>query len=633
MSDNYDEETRPLFKLLRTEAFRFIIVRYNHFSLLQQLKQDLQSRFPERPFLSVNTAQTDYSQVSQSYFQLGSGFLLLEQFEDALKQQANPEQRPDIEQNNQRRRDLCAGLNLRRDKLAQYPITLVVCIQGADHELYAKSIMEKMPDLWSFRSYMLDLHKPIQPPTEAVVGREPTGFIDDIRVEAETPDFELKRLQSLLANAPEQEYDYRRSLYPQLVSLAIDSGAYAIADQALAEWRDIAIGEEQSQIHVCRGDLAEIAGDLVSARTEFEQALDVSRQLENRYQEGVAYQRLGDVCTALGDLPQALGYYQKYAELREQLHADYPSNVHFNNGLAIAYEKLGEIHAALGDLQLALEYYEKRRDLGEQLHAAYPSNVGFKNGLAIAYGKLGETHAALGDLQQALEYYQKYAELREQLHAAYPSNVGFKNGLAIAYEKLGQTHAALGDLQQALEYHRKETELFEQLYAAHPSNVGFKNGLAIAYEKLGQTHAALGDLPQALGYYEKRRDLGEQLYAAYPSNVGFKNGLAIAYSKLGQTHAALGDLQLALEYYQKDAELSEQLYAAYPSNVGFKNGLAIAYAKLAQFNRDQLNDPATAIDYFRRAEALWQALTRDAPRYAEFQKNLRQVGNDLRALT
>ncbi|MDT4328616.1 tetratricopeptide repeat protein [Methylomonas sp. MED-D] len=584
MSDNYDEETRPLFKLLRTEAFRFIIVRYNHFSLLQQLKQDLQSRFPERPFLSLNTAQTDYSQVSQSYFQLGSGFLLLEQFEDALKQQANPEQRPDIEQNNQRRRDLCAGLNLRRDKLAQYLIALIVCIQGADHELYAKSLMEKMPDLWSFRSYMLDLHQPIQPPTEAMIGGEPTGFTDDIRVDTDAPDAELKRLQSLLANAPEREYDYRRSLYPQLVSLAIDSGAYAIAEQALAEWQVIATNQDLAQVFGYRGDLSVIRGDFPHAKAAFEQALMFSLQQGDQFNEAVTYQRLGDVSTSIGDLQQALAYYQRAAELCVKLDAVYTSNVEFRSGLASCYCKLGDTYTALGNLDKALEFYQMFHGLIQALFGKHPSNIDLKNGLAIAYEKLGQTLSALGDLHQALGHYEKRRDLAEQLNDNYPNNVGFKSGLAIAYEKLGKTQAALGDLPEALRYFQEEEKLLEQLNASYPSNVGFKNGLAIAFEKLGQTFDALGNLQQAVRYFEKRRDLSEKLCSTYPSDVSFKSGLA--------------------------------------------NG----YANLAQFSRDRLNDPATAIDYFRQAEALWQTLVRDAPQYAVFQKNLLWVRNELQTL-
>lgn len=488
MSDNYAEESQPLFKLLRTPAFRFVIVRYNHHSLLQQLKQDLQQKFHERPFLAIDTKQTDYPQFSQAYYQLGSGFLLLEQFDDALKQQANPEKRPDIEQNNQRRRDLCAGLNLRRDKLAQYPIALFVCMPASGDELYGKLIMEQMPDLWSFRSYMLDLQQ-VLVASEVAPAIEASPLLPASITPTREEADELNRLQRLIANTAAEETGYLRTLYPQLVEVAIEQGAYAIAQQALDDWQAIASEQDLARLNICRGDLSIITGDLVQALAAFEQALTSSQQQADRANEGVAYSRLGN------------------------------------------------------------------------------------------------THAALGDLLQSLGFYEKFRELSEQLYQAYPSNVGFKNGLAIAYEKLGKTHAALGDLHQALGFSQKDAKLSEQLYQTYPSNVEFKNGLASSYSKLGETHAALGDFRHALGFYEKCRELSEQLYQSHPSNVGFKNGLAIAYYKLGQ------------------------------------------------FNQYQLHDSAAALGYFQQAEALWLELVRDAPQYAEYQRNLQQVQQDLQNLS
>ena len=86
MSDNYQEETQPLFKLLRNEAFRFIIVRYNHYSLVQQLQKDLQQRFPDRPSIKLNAQAVDYQKLSQAYYDLGSGFFFIENFDDLLKE-------------------------------------------------------------------------------------------------------------------------------------------------------------------------------------------------------------------------------------------------------------------------------------------------------------------------------------------------------------------------------------------------------------------------------------------------------------------------------------------------------------------------------------------------------------------
>ena len=134
------EETKPLFRLLRTEAFRFIIVRYNHYSLVTRLKDDLLLHFPERPQNTINARNTDYRLLVDSYYKAEKGFFFVENFDKIL---TNPE--------------IYSGLNQRRDKLALYPIALIVFISSSTDELFARQIMEKMPDLWSFRSLLLDL--------------------------------------------------------------------------------------------------------------------------------------------------------------------------------------------------------------------------------------------------------------------------------------------------------------------------------------------------------------------------------------------------------------------------------------------------------------------------------------------
>jgi hypothetical protein len=49
----------------------------------------------------------------------------------------------------------------------------------------------------------------------------------------------------------------------------------------------------------------------------------------------------------------------------------------------------------LGDLEQALTFFEQYHQLEKELHEAFPQNVDFKNGLAISYAKLGDTYTAL----------------------------------------------------------------------------------------------------------------------------------------------------------------------------------------------------------------------------------------------
>ena len=244
------------------------------------------------------------------------------------------------------------------------------------------------------------------------------------------------------------------------------------------------------------------------------------------------------------------------------------------NGLAIAYSKLGETHTALGNLQQALTFFEQSTELMKELFDAFPQNVSFKNGLAISYEKLGDTHSALGNLQQALTFFDDETKLFEELFDAFPQNVDFKNGLAISYSKLGDTHSALGNLQQALTFFEERSRLGKELFDAFPQNVSFKNGLAISYSKLGDTHSALGNLQQALTFFEQYNNLREELFDAFPQNVEFKNGLALSYQWLGWfCENKLQDTGKAKENYQQSKLLLEALASTFPDYVQFKKNL------------------------------------------------------------
>ncbi len=108
----------------------------------------------------------------------------------------------------------------------------------------------------------------------------------------------------------------------------------------------------------------------------------------------------------------------------KELYAAYPQNVSFKNGLAISYEKLGETHSDLGNLQQALTFFEDYNNLEKELYAAYPQNVSFKNGLALSYQWLGWfLEQKMGNAEKAQECYRASKDLLEELVSSFPDYV------------------------------------------------------------------------------------------------------------------------------------------------------------------------------------------------------------------
>ena len=632
MSDNYAEETQPLFKLLRTEAFRFVIVRYNHYSFVEQLEKDLKRLFPNRPIKKVDAQKLDYTRITNAYFSLKKGFFFIKNFDDVLKEERDSlnVETPQYAAQNERRRHITAGLNLRRDKLAKFPIALFVFVPASTGELYAKIIMEKMPDLWSFRSIILDLEKDINitvKPNIVVEGEIERLFKirDEITPFNPKQPTELNRLLSLLKKTQKNEIAYRLTLYPQITDASIDSGDYESALSILDEWEDNTNESDKGLIWLKKGDVFTTIGKLEESLKHFEKALTFFENKEDKANIAVCLERLGNTYTTLGNLDKALTFYEERNRIGKELYVANPNNVVFKLGLGWSNQFLGNTHTSFGNLDKAIGFYGEMNHLFEELYAANPNNVDFKNGLAISYSKLGSTHTALGNLDKALSFYIEYNRLEKELYVAYPNNVPFKHGLVISYLKLGDTHTTLGNLDKALVFYEDSTKLMKELYAAYHNNVEFKNSLAASYSRLGDMHTALGNLDKALGFCEDEIVLFEELYSANPNNVEFKNGLAISYSKLGETHTALGNLDKALSFYIEYNRLEKELYDEYPTNVEFKNNLAESFFDLGKFNKDKFLEKAKAKDYFKQAESLWIELVRDAPQFVEYQKFLRIV--------
>ena len=114
----------------------------------------------------------------------------------------------------------------------------------------------------------------------------------------------------------------------------------------------------------------------------------------------------------------------------------------------------------MGDMQKALDFFQKRAQLGQELFEANPKSESLKNGLAISYEKLGETHQAMGDMQKALDFFQKRAQLGLELFEANPRNVAMANGLAVSYGNLGIIHRELKD-DRASGFLRKALSIWE----------------------------------------------------------------------------------------------------------------------------------------------------------------------------
>lgn len=518
--NNYAEETKPLFRMLETESFRFVLVRYNHYSLLEQLRQDLKQRYPQRPMATIDGANTTYRNLMDTYYNTGSGFFYIHNFRALLN---NP--------------DVYPGLNQRRDKLAQYPIAIIAFMEPPAPEHFAAEAMEKIPDLFSFRSLIMDLKTEtvatVQPMT--VTGKAVTMSTLGGNTQA-SKQAELDRLLLHIAETDGQEIAYLRTLYEQVVVLQKDLGKYSAAIDTYTKLLGWATnGEEKANFLIERGDVYTALGLFREAVNDLEKAYDLAKKYNHIDGLEKSLRNLGVIYSINGEHIKALGHFKQYEKFVEELSQTRSENVVFKNWMVIANKNLGMTYFSLGDVQGALGYFQKSELAVKELLEKNPKNTSFLVELAVTNGLLGDCHSAQGDLIQALSYYEKSNRLFKELFESYPENLTFKSSLGISFQNLGKIYSAIGDIQKASEYFQLDLRLSMELFKSYPENTAFKIGLAFSYLISG-LNIQNGSSEKARIYYQQAKTLYEQLVASGPSHETFEHNLALVNNRL----AALG---------------------------------------------------------------------------------------------
>jgi tetratricopeptide (TPR) repeat protein len=530
MLDNYTEETQPLFKLLRTPAFRFVVVRFNHYSLVKQLQSDLRAQFADRKVSIINTEKATYQEILKTYLDQEEGFLFLENFEDILKRDADSQGKvsPEMAKNNQRRSSIAAGLNMRRDKLAKYPIAIVAFVFASAGELYARSLMEKMPDLWSFRSLLLDLKQEQEASTAKKIQQElqwePTPVSTLGGNTREEKLSELNRLLNEVKATPNTETNYLRTLYEQIAELQKETGQY---DEAIKTINSLIEKTEDPKFKfgflISMGDLLRTRGFFDNALKIFIEAKHYCKKIEEDYPLGIVHQRLGDNYVDLEISDKALSNYQQALSIMQKLHQTFPYDKIYADGLSISLFKLGNIYQKINQLDTALDYYFKGLELSGSLYNSDKGNISYKNGIAISNSKIGDIFFLLKEFDRAIVYYEIALSIFKELYKIDRSK--FQKALAINYLKLGDTYFTLGN-RTALSHFKTGEKLFQELSEQDKSNLDKKNDLAFLYYKLGNSfYDKQNDLQTAKTYFKQAQKLWEELVATSPNHAEFKKNL------------------------------------------------------------------------------------------------------------
>ena len=264
-------------------------------------------------------------------------------------------------------------------------------------------------------------------------------------------------------------------------------------------------------------------GQVDSATTIFQQALQLSKKIKWKKGEALAYGTLATCKSIQSDYPGAIEYYYNALAIHEEL-----NNL---DGVAVMYAGLGVLYKNTGELDKALEFHNKALEIDLQR--------GDTARTSLHYGNIGVVYKHLQDFDKALEYYGKALEIDTK-----NNNI---DGQSRHLGNIGVIHKNLKNYEEAITYYFKALEISEQQNDLE--------GILIKSQNIGNLYILLGKYAKAEKYIQRALDLSKQL--------GSLNGLYSAYSKqttlyehMGKDKEALKSLRLAMAY--KDSIFNEE---------------------------------------------------------------------------
>ena len=355
------------------------------------------------------------------------------------------------------------------------------------------------------------------------------------------------------------------------------------------------------EAEIC-GELAELFLLMNSYDTSLcygQKCLSLSKEADLKDLEALAYSRVGNAYSKLGDFRRGLECHmksldansttgdqrQKWECLRNlgtaftNLGDNANATKYFKESLAVAAETgnkaataeshggMGFVFYKTGQYAESIFHIEKHLVLAKEVHN--------KRSQARACGNLGNVFLSKGDYIKAFALYQEQLEISKETGdrytegnalgalgnvyncrgetrkaiRSYEAQLSIANSLndkaaqAIAIGRIGRAQHSLGQNREA----QKNLEKLLQL----SKEIGDKTNEGFAYGFLGDTHRSLGNYEEAIIMQKKFLEISR--------STGDKAAEGLANAYLGSIYYSLGDFEKALKHHQINLTIDKEL--------------------------------------------------------------------------
>jgi tetratricopeptide (TPR) repeat protein len=256
-------------------------------------------------------------------------------------------------------------------------------------------------------------------------------------------------------------------------------------------------------------------------------ALQLSRNIGLRAEEGNALLNLGNSAIILGDYPEALKYFASAQGIFEsQLQRD-TKDMEVKKGLAKAYGSIGIVFAEQSNYSKALQYHFKSVGIYEEVNDLKKS--------AQVYNNIGVAYKSLSDDTKALQYFLKAQKIQVQVNDPH---------IGITLTNIANCYLKQKDTGKALEFYNKSKEYLDK----NPDS-----------RALGEWYNNMGLLYQTTHNLQMAVDSWNNAIKTFQS-IDDKFGVANTHIYLGQLFLNEGNTNGAMQNAEKALNLAKELH-------------------------------------------------------------------------
>lgn len=334
------------------------------------------------------------------------------------------------------------------------------------------------------------------------------------------------------------------------------------------------------------GETYASAGESVAATDAYNKAIAILRGLiaedpasfETKQILAHVLERLGDLNYRIGRPAEALAALTEGLALNRSLvqaNDDPGTWSHISSCVNL----IGDIKRRSGDSAGALDEYSEGVDIGRRLVAAEPTNVAWQEGLAISLIHVGDVKAAMGDVDGSLAAFAEGLSSWRAIASTDPGNMLWLHEVGMALNSIGDIQLGAGLLVEAKASFEEALEINRRLNRADREHKRWQGDLATSLERVGDIRVREKNAPAAQALFEESLGIRRTLANWDPANLEWQRDVSSSLFRLGDVKLSAGDANGMEAAYREGIEILRRLTEANPDNTRWWRNLAGALKK------------------------------------------------------